>query len=178
MKKQKNGFTLIEMILVVVLLAITVGVTSDILISLVRSNTKTQVLNEIQQQANFISLKIEKELRDADDIDTTKSNSDTLVFTRKDETAITYHLDSANNVLQRVVGDYDEDSNPYVPITSNVSPGGVEVTCIDSECFSVAGNNPKVVKINLRFEQAQRDTGMTYSGSAEIRSSIVVRNTY
>jgi len=44
------------------------GLTSDMLISLLRSNTKTQVINEIEQQANFVSLKIEKELRDSVDV--------------------------------------------------------------------------------------------------------------
>ena len=63
--KNKAGFTLVEMVLVVGLLAISFGVTSDILISLVRSQTKSRVMNGIEQQANFVSLSIEKELRNA-----------------------------------------------------------------------------------------------------------------
>ena len=58
-KKNQGGFTLVEMLLVVFLLALTMGLTSDMLLSLIRSNTKTQVINEIEQQANFVSLKIE-----------------------------------------------------------------------------------------------------------------------
>ena len=64
-KNNQKGFTLIEMLLVVLLLALTVGLTIDMLLSLIRSNTKTQVINEIEQQANFVTLKLEKELRDA-----------------------------------------------------------------------------------------------------------------
>ena len=60
-----KGFTLIELLLVVGLLALTVGITSDILLSIVRTYNKTQVTNEIEQQANFVSLKLEKEIRNA-----------------------------------------------------------------------------------------------------------------
>ena len=56
-KNNQSGFTLIEMLIVVVILAIVVGMTSDMLMSLIRSNTKTQVINELEQQANFVPSK-------------------------------------------------------------------------------------------------------------------------
>jgi prepilin-type N-terminal cleavage/methylation domain-containing protein len=179
--KNQQGFTLIEMIIVVVLLAVTVGMTSDILMSLVRSNTKTQVLNEIEQQANFVSLKLEKELRDA--IDATVSDGGaTLKFTRRGDVSeeVTYHFSESDGVgiLQRVVGTYDVNTNPYVPVTSSASPGGVNISCLNGSCFAVVGTNPKVVKINMLFEQAQSSAGVSYSGSAKIESSIVIRSTY
>ena len=55
----KKGYTLIELMLVIALLALTAGVTGDIIISLVRSYSKTQVANEIEQNAGFVSLKLE-----------------------------------------------------------------------------------------------------------------------
>ena len=179
MRKQQ-GFTLIEMLIVVVLLAVTVGMTSDILMSLVRSNTKTQVLNEIEQQANFVSLKLEKELRDAIDADVKDSGS-TLEFTRRDGISVTYHFRESGGVgiIERVVDELNPPGNPYVPITSSISPGGVNVSCLDgNSCFEILGTNPQVVKINLLFEQAQVGAGPTYKGSAKIESSIVIRSTY
>jgi prepilin-type N-terminal cleavage/methylation domain-containing protein len=178
--KNQQGFTLIEMIIVVVLLAITVGMTSDILMSLVRSNTKTQVLNEIEQQANFVSLKLEKELRDAIDADVTEGGTK-LEFTRRDGESVTYHFqDPAGDIgiVERVVGDLNPPINPYIPITSSDSPGGVDVSCLTDGCFVLEGTNPKIVKINLQFSQAQTGAGATYSGSAKIESSIIIRSTY
>lgn len=175
MKNQK-GFTLIEMIIVVVLLAITVGMTSDILISLVRSNTKTQVLNEIEQQANFVSLKIEKELRDALSVDDLNTSAINLTFTRRDNVDITYTCNDCDSggtagTITRVVGGSSD------PLTYNGSPGGVDVVCTGA-CFSLISSSPQVVKINMEFRQAQSGTGISYTGSAKIDSSIVIRSTY
>lgn len=100
-KTNQKRFTLIEMLLVVLLLALTVGLTSDMLLSLIRSNTKTQVINEIEQQANFVTLKLEKELRDALDASTGADNS--LVITLRSNSQVTYRLTSGS-VLQRQIG--------------------------------------------------------------------------
>lgn len=173
MTGKNNGFTLIEMLIVVALLAITVGITSDILISLVRSNTRTQILNEIEQQANFVSLKIEKELRDARDV-TQELEGDTLQFTRNDGVEITYEHTTTDGVgfLRRQVG-----SSGFYPVTSGSGPGAVDVRC-SGRCFTVTGANPEVVMIDMEFFQAANGGVIDYIGGAKIQSSIVIRSTY
>ncbi len=167
----QKGFTLIEMLLVVLLLALTVGLTSDMLLSLIRSNTKTQVINEIEQQANFVTLKLEKELRDSMDASTGAENS--LVITLRSNSQVTYQLNESN-VLQRQVG-----AGGFVNLTSSSSPGGVKVTCADaSPCFDVTATNPKTVVTRLLFEQAQVDAGPTYRGDVKIESTITIRGDY
>ena len=166
----QKGFTLIEMLLVVLLLALTVGLTSDMLLSLIRSNTKTQVINEIEQQANFVTLKLEKELRDAIDANIDDSS---LVITLRSNSQVTYQLNESN-VLQRQVG-----AGGFVNLTSSSSPGGVKVTCADaSPCFDVTATNPKTVVTRLLFEQAQVDAGPTYRGDVKIESTITIRGDY
>ena len=166
----QKGFTIIEMLLVVLLLALTVGLTSDMLLSLIRSNTKTQVINEIEQQANFVTLKLEKELRDAIDANIDDSS---LVITLRSNSQVTYQLNESN-VLQRQVG-----AGGFVNLTSSSSPGGVKVTCADaSPCFDVTATNPKTVVTRLLFEQAQVDAGPTYRGDVKIESTITIRGDY
>jgi prepilin-type N-terminal cleavage/methylation domain-containing protein len=173
MKKQQ-GFTLIEMIIVVLLLAVTVGMTGDILISLVRSNTKTQVINEIEQQANFVSLKLEKELRNATDASVDNGGLNLHITRREDNQEITYYLEASQ--LRRVVGTFGVD--PYQSLTSNVSPGGVSVSCLDGPCFQILNGDSTAVRISLLFSQAQSGAGTTYGGSAKIESVITIRSTY
>ncbi len=172
--KQKNnqkGFTLIEMLLVVLLLALTVGLTSDMLLSLIRSNTKTQVINEIEQQANFVTLKLEKELRDALDATTGPNNS--LIITLRSNSQVTYQLTSGS-VLQRRIG-----AGSFDDLTSNSSPGGIRVSSSPSSpCFDVIGNNPKAVVTKLIFKQAQVEAGPTYAGEVKIESTITIRGGY
>jgi len=170
MKKNQGGFTLVEMLLVVLLLALTMGLTSDMLISLLRSNTKTQVINEIEQQANFVSLKIEKELRDSVDVKIPGggSSGDSIELTLRSGSKVTYRLQG--NVLQRSI------TGSFVPITSNSSPGGVVVS--GSPVFTITGSNPKVVKLNMLFSQAQSGAGASYKGSIKLEPSIVIRSSY
>ena len=173
MKGNQKGFTLIEMLLVVLLLALTIGLTGDMLLSLIRSNTKTQVMNEIEQQANFVTLKLEKELRDALTASTSSDNNSLTIKLRSNVDVI-YRLNSG--VLQRSVG-----GGAYVPLTSNASPGGVAVSCnpsVGGLCFEIIGTDPQVVKTNLIFDQAQTGAGNTYKGQVKIESSIVIRSSY
>ena len=116
----QNGFTLIELLLVVGLLALSVGITSDILISLVRSYSKSQVINEIEQNANFVSQKLEKELRnaaniDAIDTDTTLNDlpgGSSITFTDRKGDQIVYRLNTSTGRIQKKV-----NAGNYVNLT-------------------------------------------------------------
>jgi prepilin-type N-terminal cleavage/methylation domain-containing protein len=185
-KNKQGGFTLIEMLIVVVILAIVVGMTSDMLMSLIRSNTKTQVINELEQQANFVSLKIEKELRDADIVntfyDSTCPEYLCLRFRRRDGKNITYKLEPVPGTspvaykLQRSLEGL-ADGN-FLDLTSVESIGGVLISCINAKCFEVIGTSPQTVKINMIFNQSQKNAGASYKGNIKIESSIVIRSTY
>jgi prepilin-type N-terminal cleavage/methylation domain-containing protein len=187
-RNNQSGFTLIEMLIVVVILAIVVGMTSDMLMSLIRSNTKTQVINEIEQQANFVSLKIEKELRDADLVNTSSYDSNCLEhlclkFRRRDGKNITYKLvpvDGTSPVaykLQRSLEGFS--GGDFLDVTNAAPIGGVLISCISADnCFEIIGSSPQVVKINMIFNQSQQDAGASYKGNVKIESSIVIRSTY
>jgi len=178
-KKIKNniqkGFTLIELMLVVVLIAVSVGVTNDILMSLVRSNNKTQVMTEIEQQSNFVSSKIERELRNARSVSTPLAGAfgSSLVFETKDGTTIEYNVDTTSGLIKRKV-----NIGVLTNITSNNNPGGVVAACGSPSCFSVSGFNPQIVNVSIKFSQAQPGAGSSYSGQTTIQSTVVVRNTY
>lgn len=171
-KKNQKGFTLIELLLVVSLLAISVGVTNDILISLIRTNNKTQVMNEIEQQSNFLSLKMEKELRNSRAVNIPEadgSGGNTILnFTTRDGDIIEYKL--VDGVIKR----------NEIDVTSNASPGGVYAECSGDlgNCFSVSGPSPQVVNISIDFRQAQPGVGNSFTGKVGIKSTIVIRNTY
>jgi type II secretory pathway pseudopilin PulG len=177
--KTSGGFTLLELILVIGLLAISFGVTSDILISLVRSQTKTMVLNSVEQQANFASLKLEKELRNATGV--TMSGSDLVITKRNSINPVTYSLVTNTRVLNRT-----EMGPGTLPLNDVSNPGGVGVECgfqipNPLPCFTVTGTSPTVVSIALRFGPVLSTAGNLIpvnTGTVDINSTIVVRSTY
>lgn len=168
--KFSQAFTLLELVVVIGLLAVAFGVTSDILISLVRSQSKTQTFVSLEQQANFVSLKIEKDLRNAVDV---ALNGSTLQITKKNATnPVEYRLNG--NVVERRDNNVD-----WYALTDNVSPGAVAVSCIPSKpCFSVSAGDPKVTTISIRFSALTSNNIVVNTGNIDINDTIVVRSTY
>ena len=188
---RSGGYTLVELLLVVGLLAISVGVTSDILLSLIRSYSKTQVLNELEQQANFVGLKLEKEIRNADDAEivptsvggenniptlkiTPKGSSGTFICyrTRNITTNSPYIERTANGNATCSTGTWGRVTEPGI--------GNVKIECAlaGPACFSVSTSTPKIVNIGIRFRQGQAGADTSFSGSVDIMNTIVIRETY
>ncbi|KKS07178.1 hypothetical protein A3K01_01835 [candidate division WWE3 bacterium RIFOXYD1_FULL_43_17] len=170
---QNKGFTLVELLVVIALLGISVGVTNDILVSLVRSYSKTQIKNEIEQQANFVGLKLERELRSAESVvpPTVPPYTSRLVILKGGGVSVTYEL----------VGDVLKVQNPTgsaaVALTSKDGVSGVSVTCglsSGTACFSVTGSDPQTVVMNIKL-QAVKGNAKEYS---EIVNAITIRKSY
>jgi prepilin-type N-terminal cleavage/methylation domain-containing protein len=180
----QKGFTLVELLLVIALLAISVGITGDIMLSLVRSFSKTQVLTEIEQQSNFVSLKLEKELKGASTIirPTAGLGSDVLTFESASNT-VSYGV--VDNIIYRASGDYDTSGDVRTngsPLTSDESPGGVHVTCASGECFlrenASDTERPQVLTLQMIFDQAQSTGIGSFTGQVNLNKTVVLRRSY
>ncbi len=186
MKKhyKQKGFTLIELLLVIALMSIAVGVTGDILVSLIRSYNKSNVLNEIEQNANFVSQKLGKELRNAtqvvslDPVGASPPNLgdafNEIEMLDRNGTAITYKVTVGGVITRKVGAGADEN------LTINSPPNGVKASCIGgaTNCFTLIGTSPQVVKISIRIEQSGSPTSKVFQGNIDIEDTIVIRDTY
>ena len=184
---KNKGYTLIELLLVVGLLAISVGVTSDILLSIVRSYSKTQVMNELEQQANFVGLKIEKELRNAETAAIVNGGTwQGIRITPRGSTGqyVCYrvrNLGSTTSFIDRSASTNDATcaSGTFVAVTST-GIGNVTTSCTlsGSNCFQVTSGTPTIVNIGIKFSQGQVTTTANFTGDVEITNTIVIRETY
>jgi len=183
--KEAGGFTLVELLVVIAILGVTIGVTSGILLSLMKSYSKTQVLGEIEQQANFATMKMEKELRDGYWV--FKADGSELLFYTKDGAYIYYFV--TDGILGRQVFTVDDVGQPQIIDNSQVTDdasynngiGGVFVECIGSggSCFSLeSAVTPQIVSISMRFRQAQQFPLNVFAGDVKVLDSIVLRSTY
>jgi prepilin-type N-terminal cleavage/methylation domain-containing protein len=195
---KNKGFTLIELLIVVSLIIIVVGVTGDIVISLVRSYNKTQITNEVEQNGNFAITKLEKELRNSSQVvspppssDLNTRRSDSIEFVRSlsggGSETITYAFVEADDlfgdaeadvyVLTRAV-----DSGSPVALTNYSSPSGV--TTIDGLNMSAfenisdtSGSGPTVIKILLSVRQVG-NPAVQFTQTTTLESTVVLRGSY
>ena len=167
LEKENKGFTLVELLVVIALLGISIGVTNDILVSLVRSYNKTQIKNEVEQQANFVGLKLERELRSATGT-TSTGYTNTLTISKEGSVSVTYKLNVNKLQVETPTG------STAVDLTSSFGAGGVSVSCMltGSTCFSVVGTTPQTVKMHIRFAPVSGNTG-EYS---DILNAVTIRS--
>ncbi len=168
LNNSQKGFTLLELVIVIGLMALTVGVTGDILLSLVRSYTTTQIETELEQNANFVLLKLEKELRNAESV--SEINDSSISFFIKDannsEVEVTYAV--TGGVVTRQVGAGAQDT-----LTNTSSSNGVLVTC--APCFSRVGTAPPdIIKIAMEFDTKSSNI----NAPVTVENTVIVRKSY
>lgn len=169
LKNNKSGFTLMELVVTISLLIITVGVTGDIILTLVRSYTKNQVATEVEQSGNFVFLKLEKELRGASGVTVTNGNN-TLTF-----------VDSTGNTISYVYVPAASPNPAYlrrntIDLVQTSGLGGITVTC-NGQCFTnnVSANGSQSIQLNFTFSQAG---GAGQPVSFTVANTIVPRGNY
>jgi len=166
-----KAFTLIELLVVVALTGLAVGITSDILVTVTKSYNKTQILNELEQQSNFASSRLLKELRNGLSVSipvAVGTGSNILEFTQKtDSIKIQYFVQ--NGVLYRKLA----TSANVEALTNNAALEGVEVTC-GTSCFKLSSINPYIVSYELIFKKPGDPTGV----SIIVKDTVVLRGSY
>jgi prepilin-type N-terminal cleavage/methylation domain-containing protein len=180
LNNNSKGFTLIELMLVVALLAITAGVAGDIIISVTQSYNKTQIGNEIEQIANFSLSKLEKELRNGRRVSSPEMGtpSTVLSFVDRNSHTVCYRITSEGDFQRYISPNYDT-SGICVEDYATLLGGAKSMVEVDaaSSSFTKTSNAPEIVKLNVKFRQ-KGSVGDSFTGSVTLNNVIVVRGTY
>lgn len=175
----KKGFTLLELLVVTAILAVLIGISTTVFISILRSQNKTNVINEVRQNATLAIDLFERDVRSASDIipdgGSFLTNKITLVEV-ENGTAVDWECVDAvgidNGYIQRTV---DDGSGVDQVITNTDTKTGVSVDCGGdgaTEAFVVSDSATPIV--TMRFDALQ---GEEAPGRADYRVTLPFETT-
>jgi len=167
-----KGFTLIELLVVIVILSMIAGVSSSIFLSVIRSNNKANIINEIQQNGNIILQTLEASLRNARSVTIPTlvgTPSSTLTYLDKLNNTVSYRFNSGK--IQKQVGASWEDINNANQVT------GVEVRDFPSSYFKLLTTSPQSVEISLILRQGVNAPGrVDYQAETAFKTVVSLRD--
>ena len=172
-----GGFTLIELLLSIALLTLVVGISSDTIITLVRINTKAQGANEVESVANFLSLKLQNDIKNSLDATVTNGNR-TLTLTKRDGSTVAYRAVPTSGGNPPYLTWQIPSETAEVPLTDNSSSTKVAVECV-GKCFALSGgaNYPLSITVNMRIFQF-KSPGTIFSSEVRFNDTFTARGSY
>ena len=181
---EEQGFTLVELLVSIVLLAIVVTAGVSVFMTVIRNSTKATILEQMRYEGLRIMDQMEREIKRAKDVNVlTLSNPDDSLeiafdVNRNDCVQYTYYPATAgqNSFLRRCEGVCGFSTPGSCPRFTDVSVGsGIDVEAI-SFLVIEQPNRPKNVKITLNLRQNQlRVTRSSDEAQIEMTSTVTLR---
>ncbi len=170
-QSKSNGFTLIEILVVVGLLAVIATIGSNMFFTTLRSSSKSKNLTIVKQNGDYALATIEKLIRDSEKVIT---NSDGSVCTTGMNKIKTKRLDGSE-----VEFSCEEEGTVNGLIASNsarLTGSDVKLDSCSFDCSSQGEFYPQVVSIDFTLSQAAVTTRLEEQASVSFRTTVNTRN--
>lgn len=172
-----DGFTLIEILVVVLVMSIIATVAGDVLISVLRSANKANILNEVNQNGNFVLSTIESTARNAKCAYTNSANL-VIIDQYNQINEFRFGVENGAGVVQKATS-----GGSFYSLTNSNSTSGVEVDTATS-VFSVFPtlsfcdqSKTPLITITVRLKQGLGAPGrVDYQADSIFKKSIELRN--
>jgi|GEM_PF-1156565 prepilin-type N-terminal cleavage/methylation domain-containing protein len=184
------GFTLVELLVVIFVMALIATVGGDVIISTLRSSNKANIINEINQNANFVLSSVESVIRNAKSVQILDSPTNRQLeiidqYNQKNGFCLKTVLVSGSTV-----GVMARSSDGCVTTTNltNANPvNGVSVylgaatppvpsPAPTVSSFQISGTNPPLVTVTLTLRQGPAAPGrIDYNATSTFTKSIELR---
>lgn len=169
MNYNKKGFTLIELMIYIAIVAGILIVATSFAWNVINSRTKTFVIQEVEQNGRFIIEKISRSALGAQSITAplvgaTGSSLDLIV----DDAPLT----TVDFILNAESIQMSNDGGPYIDLNSN----NVRVTNLDFINLSSADSRTKNIKIRFTLDHVNPENRQEWSYSDTFETTIELRN--
>lgn len=178
MEIKQQGFTLIEMVVSIAIIAVVGVALTQVFIATIRTNTKTELLKDVKQNGELALetmtrlIQNAKEITSACSIDGTSSTSLTVVGKDSGETTLECSLDGTTTRVASV----SAQGTAYLT-SGNVTLGGgsCAASTLAFTCFGAAGIPTSVT---ITFDLAQLgNPGQAFEQASEtFQTSVSMRN--
>lgn len=181
-ERQRSGFTLIEMMVVVTVLAIIAGIGSSMLFSILRGSTKTQTMLMVKQQGEFATLVMERMIRNARSIEHTSSGptsytSNSLKIINPDGFSTTF---SCANIDNSPDGKFEIASTSASLVSAVDRLTSADVAVENCNLFTItkgqAGINPDTVRINFKLSPSIQGNRPEEQSTVTFDTTVSLRN--
>ncbi len=176
MKKRNHGFTLIEILIVIAMMAVLTGVGADLFINSLKAYQKSQIMNQLSQNGNYAMTTILNTARDAKSISVEDTSK--LIITDSSQTTITFTIGSITvegktvGVIKKKVGETEEI------ITNSNATTGVNIVTAGSS-FALSAGTPQTLTVTLKISQAPNTPiNRAYDTTTTLTNSVIIRGEY
>jgi len=168
---QSNGFTLIEILVVVGLLAVIAVIGSNMFFTTLRSSGKSKNLTAVKQNGDYALAVMERLIRDSEKVIT---NSDGLLCTTGMNKIKAKRLDGSE-----VEFSCEEEGTVNGLIASNsarLTSSDVKLDSCFFDCSSQGDFYPQIVAIDFTLSQAAVTTRLEEQASVNFKTTVNTRN--
>lgn len=166
----KNGFTLIEIILYVTIISIIITIITNFGLDTLKERGEQEIKQSVEQDANFVINKITSEIENAKKINRFESVFGTslpngkIVLNKKNNTVVTISLSGSSVYYQEGINSPERISSPDINITK-----------LNFLTNTTGANTPKEIQVKLELQTNQIGVDNPYI--KEFQTSIVPKAT-
>ena len=171
-KEKKSGYSLIELLVVITLIAILGTLTAEAFILGLRAQSKSEIVKEVKQNADYIGQVVENMIRNSIDIQVTQCNSNTQELTIRSPDGLFTSFDCTSSVMASISGQY-----PVPTVYLSLSNNRVAVeNCNFRVVCPTPPINPKYVFFNFKLTQTGSNLPKEKQASIEYQNTVSLRN--
>ncbi|MBI2031002.1 MAG: prepilin-type N-terminal cleavage/methylation domain-containing protein [Candidatus Levybacteria bacterium] len=187
--KKQSGFTLFELLVVILLVAVVGGASTVILVSALRGSDRTNSINKIRANGNYAvtqMIKMIKYARSFDGVSNADYHSDpdawqfecsptkrSLRITSFDGGTTTFDCKAAT---PSPVTDGEISSNSAALTSSLIDPSGIRVDSCSISCSRSGPNNPYIITIDFVLSAKSSSSFYEKQTSIPFHGSVATRN--